>query len=83
MPGASTLNVAIVPGKVAPDGIYLQAGSIEAVILTRISDELRRNVQASQGLVHLFATSQRHVAVGLAAEKKRWRSDAIGVQKRV
>src|SRR5437660_6767582 len=69
MRGAGRFQKAIVPGDVARDAIEQETRPVESVEFARIDDQLRGHVQAPQGFVHLFSAEQRHIAVGLAAEK--------------
>ena len=77
-----SLRVLVVPRDVALEPVALVRGLADPVVLARVDDELGRDAEALQGLVHLLRVVERHVEVLVAAEKERGRRDLVRVQKR-
>ncbi len=78
----SLLQVATVPLDHSLEAILNVAWLTKAVILVRVDDQLRRNIQTPQRLVHLLRVDQGHVDVFLAAHEQCRCLDAISVQER-
>ena len=51
------------------------------MVLPRIDDQLSFSPDIAQGLIHLFATEQRHVEILVATKKHGWGFDPVGMQK--
>ena len=75
------MHVKVVPGKVALHAVVDVARASEQVVLPGINYQFRGNVQGSQRLIHLFAASNGHIEVSLAAHEQRRRVNAICVKK--
>src|ERR1041385_7152096 len=54
----------------------------EAVELSGIDHQLRRDAEGAERLVHLLAVERGDVEIALAGEEERRRLDAIGVEER-
>src|SRR5215211_7213514 len=51
------------------------------MMLARVHDELCRDTEAAQRLVHLLTAGDRNVEVLFAAEEERRRGDSVGVEE--
>src|SRR5262245_21356976 len=71
------------PGEVALDAVALVAGPGEAVMLTRIDDELGLSPEAPERLVHVLRVDERHVEILLPAHAQRRGGNGAGLEERV
>src|SRR6266481_4051382 len=71
------------PLEVTPGAIDQEARSGERVVLPGIDNELRRDPERAQGLIHLLAAGYRHVEVPVTAQEQRRSADPVGVKERV
>src|SRR5215831_395859 len=55
----------------------------EGVIFPRIHDELRRNAERSQGLIHLLTAGDGHVEILVAAEEQRRCVNVVRMEERI
>src|SRR5439155_3949056 len=78
---APLLQVLVVPRQISLQSVAPVARLVDAVVLTRINDQLGFHAETSQRLVHLLRIEERDVEVLVAAQEQRRRGDPIGVQE--
>src|SRR5262245_48885483 len=77
------LHILLVPRQVSFHSIALVAGSLNAVKLIRVNNQLRIDSQASQCLIHLLTSLHRHVEVSFTTEEQRRCLNSIRMQERI
>ena len=68
-----------IPIEVAFETVNNVARFPEPMELAGVNDQLGRDSETAQGLIHLFAVKERDVEVALAAKEKRGRFDPVSV----